>query len=740
MTADPSAIEKPEDAGDDYRLWRNRLDMAGKEEENWRKRGQAIVDRYRDEERADGTRKKLNIFWSNVETLKPAVYSRTPQPDVRRRFLDPNPVARQTAEILERALSFSIDDTEFDNDMESVRDDMLIPGRGLARVRYEAEFEEVELEAIPTIQANPLTGLPEEGPPQFFHEGQPMDPDRVDEETGQAFAEVKTSERAFTEYVYWEDFRHGPGRNWSDVPWVGFRHKMTRAEGEKAFGEIFKKVNLTHSTLTLEDDKANEGTAEPKDIFKRAIVWEIWDKDSGQVIWLSDGLDKILEEEDFPFELKGTFPIPKPLYAYETTDSLVPIPEFAQYQDQANELDRVTDRIDSLVRMVKAAGLYDATVKEMISLQNAKDGEMMPIQTASMLLEKGGLANAIFMWPIRDIAQVLQVMLQHREQLRQEIFEITGISDIVRGSTKASETFGAQRLKANFGNLRMTPRQRPMERFVRDIMRIMAEIVAELFDEQTLAKMTGLQVGPEVMQLMEDDGLRGFMIDIETDSTVQPDADLEKEEAVELLGSTTQYLQAAGVIVQTPGGDQMVPLLLELLKFGMRRFKISRTLEDVIDETAQNLINSSQNPPPPPPDPQMEKIEADRERSEAQIELDRQKAAAEIQLKKEMMAAELQLKVRAQEQQVAADIRKEEIRAQPQVALNVDAQDSIGQVAQTLQALATDQSSTMAQASQVLAAAAAQIAEAAEAMAAPKRIIRDQQGRPVGVEPVAEAG
>ena len=616
-------LESAREAESAVTVWRQRIQLASKTEAGWRKGAREIVKRYRDEKRKSG--RKFNILWSNVETLKPAVYSNTPQPDVRRRYRDPDPVARQAAEVLERALSAAIDSTEDDDDsfdatMEAARDDMLLPGRGMVRVRYEANFERVEPVIEPVMAADPETREQVIVGSRFLVDGEEVEPefDDDDEERQRPFVDRKVSERVWAEYVFWEDVRLGAARMWKDVPWIAFRHFMSRDDLKKSFGDSAAEVPLI---ATRQVGKEDDPAKPPADVFKLAVVWEIFDKDDRKRLFIADGHHEVIEEEDDPLELRQFFPTPKPLYAYKTTDSMVPIPEFTQYQDQADELDEVTARINLLVRELKAKGLYDAAVKEIIDLKSASDGEMLPIDTAEKLRQNGGLDQAIFMWPLQEIARAIVVLIDHRNRLKQEIFELTGLSDIIRGSTDPRETKGAQQLKAGFGKMRMTPRQKPMALFARDTLRLMAELMAENFDAATFEQMTGLQVTDEVMAVLREDKLRQFRVDIETDSTVQPDAEVEKAEAVELLSSVTGYLEQSAAIAQA--APTVVPMLMELLKFGLRRFKISRTLEQQLDEMAETLVQQASQPQQQQQqDPEVLKLEQDGQLRQAEMEQD----------------------------------------------------------------------------------------------------------------------
>ena len=623
----PEAETRKEAAGnskaDLVKMWKQEIRLHGdsSKEGEWRKRATRVLERYRDERRhsdRNSSAQRFNIFYSNVETLKPSIYSKTPEPDVRRRYLDKDPDGRTAAEMLERALSAMMDDerADFDVVMEAVRDDVLLPGRGVARVRYEAEI--VTREAMPLTQAaiNQDTGEEEINTLGFVLDGQPVEPE-IDAQ-GRATVEEKVDERVWAEYVPWQHFRYFPAsaERWDQVYAVGFRHFMTQDMLAEQFGTKSKDV-------TLGAEMTDEKDGRDKDVVKRAEVWEIWDKRVEERVWF--GWDDVepIEVEDDPLNLEGFFPCPRPLYAIKTNDSMVPVPELTLYQDQADELDNITSRINHIIDMIRVRGAWDSTLKAMGDILQAPEGEMVSVDGAAFA-EKG-IAGALWMVPIEQYAQVLVVLTQQRAELKQEIYEITGISDLMRGATKASETATAQRIKGTFGAQRSTPRQKPMERFARDLLRIMAEVAAEHFSPETFARMTGMQPEPQVMELLRDEKVRGFRIDIETDSTVQPDAEAEKQNTVEFVTSITGYMETAATIgAQVP---QMTPLLMEMLKFAMRRFKVGRTLEQVIDETADQLSQAAQQPA----GPSEAEVRAQEAQQSAQVELEKEQIRAGVQ-------------------------------------------------------------------------------------------------------------
>ena len=122
------------------RRWMLELKLSDKREAEWRKTAKATIDRYRGRNRKKNS---FNILWSNTETLMPAVYNSLPQPNVRRRFKDEDPVGKAVSDILSRSLEFSVDIEQFDTAIKHSLLDMLLTGRGVNRIRYVPSFEQV---------------------------------------------------------------------------------------------------------------------------------------------------------------------------------------------------------------------------------------------------------------------------------------------------------------------------------------------------------------------------------------------------------------------------------------------------------------------------------------------------------------------------------------------------------------------------------------------------------------------
>ena len=543
--------------------WKHEITLSSKREAKWRKSAEKIEKRFRNDRPVKG--KNFNILWANTETLRPALYSNTAKPDVRRRYGVGDAAARGGAMVIERGIEAMVDNSEFDVSMERVVQDMLLAGRGIARVHYKPKYElvttrmglqEVRSDMEPLSRFVDTNG--EEQRAEFDDDGAFFSTEE----------EVLVDETVEIQFIPWDQIRFSPARSWSEVDWIAFESIQTRDDLIENFGEKGKMAPLTVAPDGYDPEL-------PDDIVKRCRVWEIWDKRKREVIFIGEGAEEPLDRRDDPLNLKNFFPIPRPLYSVETDRTMIPVPEFTLYKDQADELDDITGRIDHLVNMLKVRGVYDAANEELGNIFNTAEGTMIPAHNWQAFSEKGGFRGSMDFIPIESTAQVLVGMYQERIRLIQSIYELTGISDIQRGSTDPRETKGAQLLKAQFSSLRLLPRQKKVERFVRDLFRLMAEVIGEVFSAETMTRMTGLPVTPEILDLLRDDD--SYQIEVETDSTVIADEASDKAAVGEYLQAVAAFMQ-----MQASGG---IPreVALKILLWASRRFKVSREIEDLLE-------------------------------------------------------------------------------------------------------------------------------------------------------------
>lgn len=655
------------------RVWLDEIKRRREDAEykKWLRRSKLIVKRFRNETAANDHGARLNLLWSNIETLFPAIYARPPKAEVSRRNKDEDPVARTAARILERALQYEIDEyPDFDQHVRAAILDRLLPGMGVTWVRFE-QFEVARPGDDLGDEADGVE-LVVETPPMPMDGGAMLAlpaPEAMGEMSmlpaippAPLVPEVK--ERAVVDYIYWEDFCWGEARQWTDVPWVARREYITRQKGIERFGDAFRAVPLVHQPVGLDEEQRSTG-GRSEDL-KKAVVWEIWDKDSKQRIFVASGHDAILESTDDPYGLEGFFPCPRPLFATQTSDQIIPIPDFSQYQDQANEVDQLTERIHGLTRALKLNGAYDASNGELARILQANDNTLIPVQNWAGLSEKGGLQGVMEWVPLKDVVAALQAAWAAREQAKQGIYEITGISDIIRGATKATETATAQDIKRQFGSLRLQNRQRDIAVFCTEILRIKAQLMCDIYSPETLLAMSGIQgtddgqYADAAIAMLQSEPLREYQITVAADSLVALDEEQEKTQRMEFLQAIGGYIKEAMIAAQQV--PEIAPLALSLMMFAVRAFPAAKPIEADFEEFKAALENR------PPADPNAD-AQAQQQAEMAKVQAQMQIEQMKLQMQAQAEQAKLQADAHAQQLRAQADIQIQQVKIQSQAQL-----------------------------------------------------------------------
>ena len=595
-TVTAGSVETPADVGMTpsgvHKRWMLEISLAEKQRKDWVKDVKEANEIYQAKKRKANS---FNILWANTETLRPAIYNSLPRPDVRKRFDEPDKTGAAAAEMLERALTYSLDAYGADGVLRMSALDVVLAGRAVSRVRY-----------IPSFSAA------DDKPENEIAEGENHE-------------EIE-SEQCVCEHVQWDDFLHGPGKTWTEVPWVGFRHRLTRTQLNERFPDVGARIEMD---AVEDEDVKKVDDQSVANTFKTAEVWEIWDKDTRKAIFLAPSYKAgPLTELDDPLGLTGFFPVPEPVYAIEKTDTLIPSTPYSMYKEQADELSVISGRINAIAKALKLRGIYDSTIGEMAKLMSAGDNTLIPAQNLTVLLEKGSIDKAIWMMPVEQAAKVLQILESQRAACKQVIYEITGISDIVRGASNANETATAQQIKAQFGTIRLQRIQREFQRYVRDLTRMMAEVIGEKFQPEGLMLMTSMQLPTDqqvqqqiaqvqqkyqmavqqasmtgqpappppqlppppvtidaVMRVLRSDLQRQYKVDIETDSTIQAMEGADQQAISALLTGIGGFVQAVAPAVQV--GIIPAEAAKALLSSIVRKFKMGRAVDDAFGEEAQ---------------------------------------------------------------------------------------------------------------------------------------------------------
>jgi len=685
MARSKDALDRPTEPDAIVAFWLTEIKDARKREKDFRKDGEKILKIY------DGTNQAsipFNILFSNTETLLPAIYSAVPRPVVSRRFKDEDPIGKHASTAGTRMLEFLLDTNlndydSFDTVMRHTTLDALLPGRGMACVKYHATVTESE------------QGDAEES------DGEPVE---------------VTNEMVCLETQGWSRVYIGYAKKWSKVPWVAFEEYVDKKEATRLFGqEIAEKITYTKDEpQDGEDKRSNRKENSPQGATKTACIYQIWDRQGGnRVKYLSPQYpDGLLKDEEDPLELSGFFPCPKPLQFLEKTHSLVPTALYKIYENQATELNNIQLRLNELVRACKARGIYDTGLgPEIQRLMEADDNELVPAESASSLAADKGLGNAVWFWPLEVIQAAMQSLYQARESCKQVIYEITGISDIIRGASQASETATAQNIKNQWGTLRLKRLQKAVSVYARDVLRLMLELAATKIGEETWAKMTGLpyltqaqvqqlssllqaaqmqlqqvqmmmpppmplqpgmppqappQMPPQVQQLqqqvqqyqqqlqtpqwaqvlgaLKDDISRAYKIDIETNSTVETDATEDQANITKMMTAMGQYLNGVSPLVAN--GSMPFEVAKNMLIVIARRFQFGEEVEDDLKQMTQ----------PKPPDDGSAKAQAQAQQAEQmKMQLEQQR----MQLQDQQFKMKLQADQATQQAELQQSLQSE---------------------------------------------------------------------------------
>jgi len=623
-----------------YQDWYNCIASYERTFKEWEGRADKIVKRYRDDQRSrNNPNAKFNILWSNVQTITPAVFARLPRPDVSRRFRDNDPIGRVASMMLERALEYEIEHYgDYASAMKQTVQDRLLGGRGTAWVRYEPHI------------VGEMGGMAEDMPDDGFQVTEDIDEAETEGGIHRENQERIEYECAPVDYVHWRDFGLTVARTWEEVTAVWRKVYMGRPALVERFGEeLGGKIPLDTKPDTSKtfNEKMGEGASE-------AVVYEIWDKTTGQVIWLNKSMGKILDTRDDPLQLENFWPCPKPMFSTLTTDSLIPVPDFVLYQDQARQLDTLADRIDGFIQALKVRGVYDASEPSLARLfSEGENNALLPVKNYGAFSEKGGLQGAINLVDIKPIAEGLNMAYQAMEQVKGQIYEIMGIADIQRGQTDPNETLGAQIIKSNNASGRLKTMQHDVVNFATALLQIKAQIICQHFTDDTIVKISGaMQLSPQdqalipqALQLLKNEPAKNFRIEVTSDSMIYQDEQQEKADRMEFLQAMGGFLsQAIPAAQATP---EITPMMMEMLKFGVTAFKAGKGLEGLIDETADKFRQQAKamEGQPKPPSPEMQKMQMDMQMEQAKMQAQSQAKQAEMQMQMQMEQQKMQMQM-----------------------------------------------------------------------------------------------
>lgn len=562
-----------------YEKWIARIDKAEKAYKDYHDLIKEIRAYYKNEK----SQNKSNLFWASVETLKPFLYFKAPKVYVERKSKQSNQIEAKAARMLEKAIKWDMEQFDFDSAIKYARNDYLLSGCGILIEKY-----------VPTFRQEP-----------------DIDGNAVD---------VVDSEKIETVYIDPVDFIADAEKVgiWENCTWVARVIDMTKKEVAAQFG---KRV----SDMLIDDDR------KPDD--KNTKVYEIYDKQSKKILYICRAfIDEVLKEVDLP-DLAYVLPMPKPIYTTQTNDSLIPVPDYSEIKSLLKELDGINNRMRLTMQALKVSGCYDNSFPELANILD-KDVTLVSLSDFDTLKEAGGLAGVIDFMPIAQYIDALAALAQQRQDVTAQIYEITGVSDIMRGNSDPNETATAVMKKTNFGTLRNQDRQNDMQRFITDLLKIKAEMICEMFQDETLLQFAGEvdDTALAALQLLRQDKTRNLIIGIETDTSFNQDNEQEKTvEAVKLVNE--MVTQAFQFVSAQPA---LLPLYKQMIESVVVTLPTTRQFETVIDETFNKIAQELAQPDQP--DAKEQESQAKMQAEMAKTQIQAQKNQNDFAIKQEQNA------------------------------------------------------------------------------------------------------
>ena len=610
----------PKNKNDQWERWKEEFDSAAKASRKFHKQGTKTVARYLNERKASEMDViRLNLFHSNINTVKALMFGKLPEISFSRQNMDFNDDAARVAGMMyERLLNADIGtpNDQYSEALKQNLEDRLLPGLGISRVRYTFNEEKEQIAAVYDIK----TGV---------------------EMAAAETIDAVTDERAPIDYVYWADFRWSPCRTWADTRWVAFKTTLTRDQLTKRFGEkIGKQIPLTASQYNREDDVYDETMIQKQDAFKRGEVWEIWDKVARKVHWWAPDYKKMLDSKDDPLGLTGFYPCPEPMTANVTTTAYMPIPDYVMAEDLYLEVDKLETRIALITEAIKVVGVYDQAAEGVKRLMNeGVENDLIPVDNWAMFAEKGGLSGTIDWLPIEEVANTLEKLVTRRNDAMNLLTEITGMADIMRGGRQAAGAVSAteRALEARFASVRIQALQDEFAKYATDLIRLRAEVVSKHFSAESIVQQSNVMhtadaelVGP-ALEVMKNRTDMIWRIQVKPESVAMVDYAQLKEERTAYITALATFMQSAGPLVEMDPGA--TPVLLEMLKWGLAGFKGSNEVEGVLDQAIKNIQAKDKGPEgqqKPPSDAQIKaQMEQGKQQFEKEMEQGKQQFARE---------------------------------------------------------------------------------------------------------------
>lgn len=649
--------------------WIEQIKLAEKVKGEFNARAEKAYKDYTLEEQSNVDGEKLHcyaIHHANVKTIGPNIYYAFQQPRVTREDKNrTNPDHILASDILEKNITKTVREQPFDYRIKRVRDQWLNAGLGQVWVRYKYTTDQ-------------------------------------DGEEGENDIALEIAE---IEVVDWDDYLVNASNNFDQVLWQGRALYYTKDEFRECFPKFPESEidNLSFGTLKKTERKGRN----EEDPFARTKVWEIWDSQSKKIVFIADNYaDRIVEVRDpvVPHKdgkkvlFKNFFPCPRPLLATVGTENFWPVCDHHFIAKEAKTLSLISSRTKDIAdKGLMVKGLYEQSfAKKFNQVLEGVNGDYFGADLPDM---SKGLDALVWNWPTDKYAQVVEQCLAVADVQKNTIYELTGMSDILRGQGDPDSTATAEQLKAENASMRLEEKRLEFKRFLVEIYDKISEVICEGFHWRTILQNAGIdtqffvdqegeqarlypvisqelvsyaqleqqQQQPGVatqtlqsyqsvlraLQLLRDERLRHFAIDVEIESMLKRDQVREKQETVE-------FLQAFGGVANQfkdliAGIPEITPVFADVVMELVRKYDTARHLEQRIEESLNQFVQARMQPKEQAPDYNMIKLQIEQQKLQLEAQ-EQARKGQEAAGKQQIEQMKLQLESQQQQLEHAVDV------------------------------------------------------------------------------------
>jgi len=649
-----------EDTESEIRSWLAEI-AAAESSDNYR----AFLDAARRAYRAYGARKSSehdpirssSIFWSSVQTLLPYLFFNLPEPRAKRLDVSaPGPVDKLAAEVSERNLSLQADIQPLKDVIEQAIEQWLVASFGQVWIRY--EFEESE------------------------------DPSGM-RSVSHAVAAV--------DFVHFEDWIMPDCRNWQEVSesWAGRKLYLTREEIEARFPDLepqdLDQLNYIRGHRDERYTASSRQRSGGVEALERACVYEICDMQRGRRLFLSKDLSTkfLMVAEYTVVEFANGSPFPKPLFGTQTSDSVWSVVDYTYLEDAERTIRETVNTKRLLVKNCKPRAVYASEFEDVLKpVFESLTATGASVKNWASFAQQGGIRGSVDFVPVEQYANCLNILAGVEASEVASFERLSGITDLMKGIADPRNSEGTNRQIGVYGDKRTSRKQQEVARFVRDVQRLQYDVICDAFPAEIIARNANLPLQDpmtaQVLQLLKTESRRAFVIEIETDATIETDERSSRAELTEFMGVLMQVLQVSAQIMQLNPG--YVGVVNEILLMSVRSFFSGRKVEETLEQAFEQAKQAQQ-----------QQAQQQQQEQQRQQQLEQQQAQQMQQMQQFSMQLQ-QLQAQLAQRETAINEREvavKEFQAQANTQLKaqelqVKAQDSQVKTELAMQGAAAD--------------------------------------------------